>query len=200
MATTPRLALPYPVGTDTPDVPRDVLALATRLEAIVQPAALALPAAPYDGQLSFLQAAVGVVWAFRWNGATARWDFIGGPPLVAVVEPNQVVGTLNAWTDVATVGPSIIVPRAGDYDGEWVATANFGANAGNFNVGVGVAAGAPSVAATASMPANGTMTLSSAVRFAGLAAADELRMRYYVGAAAIGAGSRRLRVRPVTVS
>lgn len=31
-SATPRLSLPYPVGTDTPDVPRDMLALATQLD------------------------------------------------------------------------------------------------------------------------------------------------------------------------
>src|SRR3982751_539430 len=108
---TARLALPYPAGADTVDVPRDLLALSNRLESIVQPATLGLPATPYDGQVACLQAAVGVVWAFRWNAATSRWDFIGGPPLYAVVEANQVPATVNAWTDPATVGPSIVVPH-----------------------------------------------------------------------------------------
>jgi hypothetical protein len=34
MPTTPRLLLPYPTADDTADVPRDILALATRLEAM----------------------------------------------------------------------------------------------------------------------------------------------------------------------
>lgn len=35
MTATPVKALPYPVGTDTPDVPRDIAALATKLEALM---------------------------------------------------------------------------------------------------------------------------------------------------------------------
>lgn len=34
MPTTPRLALPYPISSDTADVPRDIQALADRLEAL----------------------------------------------------------------------------------------------------------------------------------------------------------------------
>lgn len=37
MATTPNFALPYPAGTDTPDVPRDMQALAVKLDGTALP-------------------------------------------------------------------------------------------------------------------------------------------------------------------
>jgi microcystin-dependent protein len=42
MKTTPNLALPYPESTDTADVPRDVKALADKLDALSGPAGLGL--------------------------------------------------------------------------------------------------------------------------------------------------------------
>jgi len=55
--TTPRLALPYPVGADTVDVPRDMQALANKLDpttpAFVQGTAAARPAAGVAGRFHY---------------------------------------------------------------------------------------------------------------------------------------------------
>jgi hypothetical protein len=116
---TARLALPYPTGPDTPDVPRDVLALANRLEGLLDPTALALPATPYDGQVAYLPVAAGVVWAFRWNAGSAspyKWEFVGGPSWhvdqTADLNINPTVA--SAYVDDAGQ-PALTVPRIGAY-------------------------------------------------------------------------------------
>lgn len=116
---TARLALPYPTGTDTPDVPRDLLALANKLEAVVQPATFGLPAAPYDGQVAYLAPVAGVTWAFRYNaaGGAYKWEFMGGPPLFGPQGADLPVNptTSGVWADDAAT-PTLTAPRAGDYE------------------------------------------------------------------------------------
>jgi hypothetical protein len=116
---TARLQLPYPTGGDTPDVPRDVLALATRLETVIEPTSLALPAAPVDGQVAYLALAGGGAWAFRWNAGSAsayKWEFCGGPPLYADQSAalNIASSTASVWVDDAGQ-PALTVPRAGEF-------------------------------------------------------------------------------------
>ena len=56
MPTTPRLLLPYPVSTDTADVPRDIKALADRIEALtawIRDADMAPGVGPQSGDLRF---------------------------------------------------------------------------------------------------------------------------------------------------
>lgn len=93
-ANTPILALPYPVPADTVDVPRDVKALADRLDTfssgIFLPVVAALPGAPADGAecLFIADNAKGILWHLRYSAATAggyKWHFVGGPPLHASV-------------------------------------------------------------------------------------------------------------------
>ena len=132
-STTTRLALPYPVGGDTPDVPRDITALTTKLEALVNPTALTLPASPYDGQVAYLQPTAGVVWPFRWNAGSAsiyKWEAVGATPWCVSNDPVVASSASNTWQNV---NPSITIPRAGDYlvrvDG-MLATVGAAANVG----------------------------------------------------------------------
>lgn len=78
-----------------------------------------LPASPVDGQEAHLQvdATNGIVWTFRYRSGSAsayKWEFIGGAPAHAEVDTNQTTGAAP-YVDLATVGPSITIPRAGEY-------------------------------------------------------------------------------------
>ena len=118
-AATTRLALPYPVGGDTPDVPRDISALTTKLETLIDPTALTLPATPYDGQVAYFSPLAGVVWAFRYNAGSAstyKWEFCGGSCWLVQQAGLLVVNptTAGAWVDDANT-PALTLPRAGEY-------------------------------------------------------------------------------------
>lgn len=119
MPTTPVYQFPFPALTDTPDVPRDMQALALKVEGALAPPASTLPGTPYDGQVAHYKVtANGPVWTFVYvAGSTApRWHFIGGAPLCAFVGAIETNPNNGVWMDLTTVGPSITLPAlAGEY-------------------------------------------------------------------------------------
>jgi hypothetical protein len=88
------------------------------------PLVTGLPTIPSDGQEICYQAdaANGVVWRLRYNAASAspyKWEVIGGSALAAFVATSQVTSTAYpTFVDLATVGPQITVPLAGEYQAE----------------------------------------------------------------------------------
>ena len=59
----------------------------------------------------------GVRWRFRFNAASTsayRWEFVGGPPLVATVDVQETTASTTA-VDIATVGPTVTTPVGGDF-------------------------------------------------------------------------------------
>lgn len=76
------------------------------------------PASPVDGMIWRLPAdsSNGVYWFFQYDSsqATNKWVFMGGPPMFAAVNTDQTTGSLT-YVDLGTVGPSITIPRSGDY-------------------------------------------------------------------------------------
>jgi hypothetical protein len=90
----------------------------------VVPLVTGLPTIPSDGQEICYQAdaANGVVWRLRYNAASAspyKWEVVGGSALAAFVATSQVTSTAYpTFVDLATVGPQIIVPLAGEYHAE----------------------------------------------------------------------------------
>jgi len=115
-ATTPRLALPYPIPDDTVDVPRDLQALATKLDGITgisPPVVTALPASPTIGQEVIYQGPppASLQWRCRWTGST--WLVFGGPPIWIGGSNSGVTG--GAGVNVALPGMTITIPAAGRY-------------------------------------------------------------------------------------
>lgn len=115
-ANTPNLALPYPVPADTVDVPRDVKALADKLDVVASatPLVTSLPGGPVDGQEVYYVAAGGAsptIWHLRYNGPLAAWDCIGGPPLHTEQTDVQAITTM--WQDAGP--PHIVAPLGGTY-------------------------------------------------------------------------------------
>src|SRR4029453_6293548 len=76
---------------------------------------------PYDGQVIDLvvDASAGVIWRLKYRAADAsayKWNFVGGAPLLAAVEALEST-TSTSYVDLATPGPSLTLPRSGDYTG-----------------------------------------------------------------------------------
>lgn len=82
--------------------------------------ATTLPSSPVNGQEAILvdsTTAPSYQWRFRYNSGSSssyKWEFIGGPPIVASVAANETTGS-TSYADLSTAGPSITVPRAGSY-------------------------------------------------------------------------------------
>jgi hypothetical protein len=127
MPNTPLNDLPYPVLSDTPDVPRDIQALAVKLDGILSfkpPIVTTLPASPVDSQEVYFvaDAATRAIWHLRYNAGSAssyKWEFLGGAPQYGSFLASQN-GTAGAWT---AAEPSIAVARPGDYLFTFSATA-----------------------------------------------------------------------------
>jgi hypothetical protein len=71
-----------------------------------------------DGDEVYLEvdSSNGVIWHLRYVAAegTYKWRFLGGPPLFSQVLTSEGTGS-GSYTALATAGPSIALPRAGDY-------------------------------------------------------------------------------------
>ena len=100
------------------------------------PKVTTLPASPVDGQEVHFQdatmAAQGAVWHLRYNISSAsayKWEFVGGGAMRNEIITGEASATAG-WVDLATVGPTITAPLAGDYeiqagaDSAWAASAN----------------------------------------------------------------------------
>jgi hypothetical protein len=83
---------------------------------------LALPAQP-DGSVVrvLVDATAGVAWRLRFNAGSAnaaKWEFDGGRPLVAEINPahTRASNVASVYGDATTPGPQVVAPLAGDYD------------------------------------------------------------------------------------
>ena len=202
-ANTPILALPYPVPADTVDVPRDVQALATKLDtfsAIKPPVVAALPGAPIDGQEIFYLAndASGVLWHLRYRATSAsayKWEFVGGGDLaVSYNGPDSTTST--TYVDLPG-GPSLAIPLAGDYIVSFGATVEctlpnrllIGVKPGSAAIDDGAIS-----ASHATSPSGGAAegpSIAATVRYNARAAGDILKMQCRVAVANGGTFSKR---------
>lgn len=79
----------------------------------------ALPSAPYDGQEVHYAADAtnGIIWHLRYRSASSssyKWEYVGGPALSSEVSAGEST-TSTTFAALATAGPSVTVPLAGDY-------------------------------------------------------------------------------------
>lgn len=209
MPTTPILQLPYPAATDPADVPADILKLDQRLETLLGGTlSAAPPATPANGDLWAFpaDAANGIVWMFRYNAASAsayKWEFVGGSPTTAYVATLETVPSTVAWVNLATAGPSLTLPRAGDY---WL---RFGARflaatTAPDSPRVGVSDSGDTVPPTdiqgeVGRVSGGANIVGNELRV-GRNAGDIPKLRYWGYAAGLQFSQRRLSVIPVRVS
>jgi hypothetical protein len=209
MPTTPILALPYPVATDTADVPRDIQALANRLDIVAAPppSSATLPGSPVDGQEHYLQvdtdASGAIVWHLRYrssSGSSHKWEYAGGAPIFAEIVQDQS-GSSGSFGDLTSPGPTVYLPRPGDYDLVFGCEGTTDTLGGFFAMSVQVGA----VAATDADSARGhtkvagyLSTIERSLRKTNLTAAA-VTAKYRTGAV-MTAGRRWVRATPIRIS
>ncbi|HVE80590.1 MAG TPA: collagen-like protein [Candidatus Dormibacteraeota bacterium] len=87
--------------------------------AVSAPVVTTLPSSPSDGDEVTYQADAtnGVYWHLRYRAGSAsahKWEFMGGGDLMSQIDTAEN-NNGTAYHDLATVGPSITLPLAGDY-------------------------------------------------------------------------------------
>jgi hypothetical protein len=96
-----------------------------------------LPANPVDGQEHVLVDSLTnptYSWRFRYNAqstSTWKWEFVGGTSLFSEVQASESTSSAS-FTNLTTVGPSVVIPRAGAYDIDWAA--NVGNSGTNYSI------------------------------------------------------------------
>jgi hypothetical protein len=177
-----------------------------------EPRHTALPGSPIDGQIiNFLaDAANDIVWRLQYrlgSSSAYKWLFIGGAHMVSQVETSE--STTGGYLDLATVGPSITLPLAGDYDIEHGASIYLSAanNGGSMSPQVGSDTTqldvdrAYLISGTAGPGSSGYGgPVARSKRKTGLTAGAIIRAKYQnPGGAGATFAARWLRVRPVRV-
>jgi microcystin-dependent protein len=175
------------------------------------------PASPGDGAEHILVDSVtnpSYQWRFRYNaGSTSpyKWECSGGatPFVATVATAENHPGPNGSWQNLATQGPSIVLPRSGDYEVAVSVRMNkTQAIALSGYAGPAIGDTAPSLAVTwqDDYTASGPMSTPSATyRLTALTGGTTLKMRYFSGT---GSGSgpwmqfsnRWLLVRPIRCS
>jgi len=166
-----------------------------------------LPGSPTDGQEHILvdsTSAPTYFWLLRYNsgsGSTYKWECIGGTPKSVLITTSESISA-DSYTDLATVGPDITLPNAGDWDITIGALLNITSGAG-FNGLISASYAVGGVAASDdwsfSASANGGSG-SRTRRHLAVAASTLIRAKYhkYTGTAGT-AKDRQLSVMPVRI-
>jgi hypothetical protein len=185
--------------------------------AVGVPRVNSLPSTPSDGDEVYYvaDATNGVVWHLRYNSGSAsayKWEYLGGGPLYAEVNTEEATATTGAWVDLTTVGPSITLPLAGDYDFHWGAIAEWtgaGGSAGIAAAGISIGATDPSLSGNPNNPdvavfrgaaANQWSSVDRQRRKTVSSASTVAKVRYYTNNLNGDWGSRWLSIVPVRVN
>ena len=170
-----------------------------------------LPSSPIDGQeVVFTDSLVAptFTWHLRYVAAKAsnKWVFVGGSPAFAEVVTAETRAS-TAYGDLATIGPSVTIPVAGDY----LVTISFAAvyvsGGGTFNssmmsfaIGATAASDADAATGTHNNTVNTRAGSTRVSRKTGLAAGTALVAKYRGGEAnTFSYSDRRLLVVPIAV-
>lgn len=167
-----------------------------------------LPASPFDGQEYSLvvDATNGVVWRFKYNagsGSSFKWEFVGGSPMVGTVDTPEAANFVGTWGDLATVGATVTLPRAGDYLLQARSLVTCGAGADVLYIGLAVGATSPPDAtyqAGTTLVGGGNGHLLVVKSLTGVAANTTYRMRYFGGNQSNTWQARKLWAIPIRVS
>lgn len=158
-----------------------------------------LPASPDDGEEVYFEAAAGVIWHLRYNASSAssyKWEFVGGAPLTHEVVTQETT-TSTTFADLATVGPDITLPLAGDYEIVFGAQIKSTAGSAICAPKLGAAATADDDGIVNATP-NDYVHASRTIRRNGLAASAVIKLQYRTSAAGTCTGLRReLSIRPI---
>lgn len=182
---------------------RETAALSGAFLAALAPSTL-LPPNPADGQeINYLaDSANGVVWRLKYRAGSAsayKWEFLGGPPLWKVLGDEVLSATTGAWIDATTV-PKVTVPLAGNYLARGLANWRLGTGGCSGFLGLAAGATAPSFQQAVNVAtANNAGTVPVEGVLTGLAAAGDIRLRFYQNNASCFVNNKVLFVTPVRV-
>lgn len=169
-----------------------------------------LPGTPIDGQTVLYQGAGmatdGIVWMLRYNSSSAssyKWEFVGGAPWMQGISTSEALSS-TSYTNLATTGPTVTAPLAGDYIvrlGAYVGLSNDNTTAlMSFAVGGTGAADADAIASTAVGTGGVTgVVVSRDVQKTVSAAATAIAAKYRVTANSASFENRFLSIVPVRV-
>lgn len=170
--------------------------------------ATTLPSVAYDGMriVVVVDAASGYVWNFRYRAASAsayKWEFAGGAEIRTGVATDESVPSSGGWVNLATDGPSFVLPAGigGDFlcDGRAAAANTSGATQG-VSVGVAVGNTTPADPVQHNTFNGGREEATAHPRLTAVAAGSTLKLRYLAAASvAISFGYRSLSVVPLRV-
>lgn len=168
-----------------------------------------LPATPYDGQEYVLVDSLTVptyAWRFRYSPESTsayEWEFIGGAAVDHEVATDQSTAS-TTYVDLGTVGPTVVVPREGDYNVSWGSAAYVTDGAAVYpavKIGAVATSDADSaVLSLAAAEAGLTRRTSREKLFTGVAAGSEVKMQYKTSAGTANFYDRWLRVTPIRVN
>lgn len=199
--------IPYLDGTeDVKDYPTTSEELATILEARHGAFVTALPATPDDYEEVVLVdslAAPTYAWRMKYLPTAAKWIYIGGAPATALVDTDEAANLNGAWGNLATVGPDVIVPAAGDYFVRWSVNVGLTTSGSSNGFYLGVAIGNTNPGETYKVAQTTTtqpLSLTGRKKFTGLAAGNTIRLRYQTNNATGSFAHRWLEVTPVALT
>lgn len=165
---------------------------------------------PEDGDEVYLEvdATNGIYWHLRYRSASAsayKWEFLGGAPMTSEVATSESTSSAS-YTDLATAGPTVTVPRAGDYIIQGFvgySTGNAGAQSyAAVKLGSAATADAEIVLVTG-QGGSGTINVYGSggqTMRRTLAASDVVKVQYKSTSGSLPFAYRRLAVFPVRVS
>lgn len=164
------------------------------------------PAAPVDQDIVELIVSAAVHWLLRYQASDGYWYYLGGPPLRSrVVTIEAYPGAINTYVDLATVGPTITLPVAGDF------TPSIGFNAYDTAAANQLIYAALKNGAAATSDTNAEWASSSAANnsfeamrvlpdFTGLALGTVLKMQYKSGTLTTFYRRRWLTLEPIRIT
>jgi hypothetical protein len=169
----------------------------------VPPYVTALPTPPFDGFEVFYAADAtnGVIWHLRYRsgGGTHKWEYVGGPPMYAEVATSEST-TSTSYVALATAGPSVTVPLAGDYYVAIGCRAGGTDAAGLMSYDIGGTGALDVDAAIVSVATVGvTISIHRQNRHTGLSASTALVSKYRSSGPSVAFAERYMFVTPVRV-
>lgn len=163
------------------------------------------PTSPADGEVFIYTAdgTNGVKWAFQYDSSqpTYKWVFVGGAPLSSQVDTSEST-TSATYAALATAGPSIIVPFAGDYDVLTAARFSASGDGGSMSYDIGGTGAVDTDAISGQSSIGSAFSSASRIRRQTGLAAVTLTAKYKrdAGASPLIVDSRRMALFPVRVS
>jgi hypothetical protein len=174
--------------------------------------ATSLPGSPSDGQATIYTDSLTAPtyhWLLIYEASTSKWMYAGGTPMSHHVVTSEAPGSSGSWVDLATAGPTLTTPLAGDWIASFGARISQGGVANQTNlIGIKVGAAAVGNAQTGGLTAQNTGFGAASVygpagdtALAGVAASTVIKVQYNSsGNTSSAFANRYLHLTPVKVS